>query len=98
MAGRKLILSQKAQNERRSILAYWKQRNQSNTYSKKLDGLLRKAFAGICKYPESGQLEKNGDRSKLVAGYRVVYTIHPTEIHVIAIWDPRQDPSRFDFL
>src|SRR4051812_13490591 len=63
-----------------------------STDGKKLNDLFKKAFEGISEFPESGQLLKNGDRSNLVAGYRVVYRVLPAEIHVITIWNSRQNP------
>ena len=52
MAKRKVIWSLNAQKDRKEILQYWKQRNKSAAYSKKLRKLFSKAIEQLRRIPE----------------------------------------------
>lgn len=46
---RRIVWVFQAQNDRKEILAYWKEKNKSVSYSKKLDKLFREALKLIVK-------------------------------------------------
>ena len=53
---KKVIWSLRAQNDRKNILDYWRQRNKSDSYSKKLDDRFREAVSIIKDFPQIGKL------------------------------------------
>jgi len=92
---KKIIWSDKAQNDRKEILLYWKERNKSSIYSRKLNILIIDATKAIANFPNIGKLTgyKN-TRVKIVRDYLIVYKELENEIVLIAIWDARQNPLK----
>ena len=67
---KRIIWSQRAQDDRKKILEYWIRRNKSNTYSKKLDKGFREALNLISKYPRIGkQTDDKKARIKILKDY-----------------------------
>jgi addiction module RelE/StbE family toxin len=92
---RKVIWSERALSDRREILTYWKNRNKSNRYSKKLNGLFRSAIQLIREHPQIGRPTSDKEsRIKIVKDYLLIYDITETAIHILLIWDTRQDPDK----
>ncbi len=52
---RKIIWSFKAQEDRKEILQYWKNRNKSTVYSKKLNDLFKQAIVILSNHPFIGR-------------------------------------------
>lgn len=52
---RQIVWTTKAQEDRKQILSYWKERNQSNLYSKKLNSLFKEALEFVSEYPTIGK-------------------------------------------
>jgi plasmid stabilization system protein ParE len=74
MNGKTNNLDKKAQDERKEILQYWKIHNQSTTYSRKLNSLIRKAVKLIAAYPHIGRrTDIENVRVKLVRDYLIFY-------------------------
>jgi toxin YoeB len=48
---KRLIWSPRAQNDRKEILKFWREKNKSNAYSKKLDSRFREATKIIKDFP-----------------------------------------------
>lgn len=94
MAERKVIWSVNAQNDRKEILQYWKQRNKSTTYSKKLRKLFSEAIDQIRKQPGIGSpTQVKNVRVKVVRDYLIVYKELDEQLHLLAIWDSRRNPK-----
>ena len=94
---KKIVWSAKAQNDRKEILQYWKKRNNSTTYSQKLNFLFKNAANLISKFPKIGKLTGYKDtRIKIVRDYLMVYKEYDTQISIITIWDGRQDPLKLE--
>ena len=92
-----VILSQEANVERKNILEYWKERNQSNAYSKKLDNIFRENFKLLSTYPKIGRLLGFEElRALLVKNYLIIYKETESLIQIISIWDTRQNPERLE--
>jgi plasmid stabilization system protein ParE len=92
--GKRLIWSVRAQNDRKSIFAYWNNRNGSRAYSSKLNRLLLDALSKVCEFSEAGQLaDEIAFRSIIVRDYRIYYDVGPDFILVLTIWDTRQNPD-----
>lgn len=57
---KQVVWSLRAQNDRKDILNYWRQRNKSNTYSKKLNALFKEAIQIIQIFPHIGNWQITG--------------------------------------
>ncbi|QOI98778.1 MAG: type II toxin-antitoxin system RelE/ParE family toxin [Flammeovirgaceae bacterium] len=94
---KQIIWSQRAQNDRKQILEYWRNRNKSNTYSKKLDKRFREALNIIRDYPQIGkQTDDQKARIKIVKDYFLIYEETADAIILLTIWDSRQDPEKLE--
>ena len=92
---KKIIWSAKAQNDRKEILLYWKERNKSIVFSRKLNHLFNDATNSISKFPNIGKLTGHKDtRVKIVRDYLMVYKEYDSYISIITIWDGRQNPLK----
>ena len=96
---KQIIWSLQAQEDRKQILSYWNNRNQSSTYSKKLHHLFKEAIKLVSKFPQIGrQTDLENVRIKLVKDYLVVYEEDQNNIYVLKIWDGRRNPENFNKL
>ncbi|MBX2969038.1 MAG: type II toxin-antitoxin system RelE/ParE family toxin [Cyclobacteriaceae bacterium] len=94
---KQIIWSIRAQNDRKQILEYWRNRNKSNTYSKKLDQRFREAINIIRGYSQIGkQTDDQKARIKIVKDYLLIYEETSDSIIVLTIWDSRQDPKKLE--
>lgn len=92
---KRIIWSIRAQNDRKKILQYWIIRNKSKEYSKKLFDLFQKAVEIIGHHPQIGTSTKfHSVRCKIVRDYQIFYKESGGAIHILAIWDSRQDPDK----
>lgn len=92
---KQIIWSHRAQTDRKEILKYWINRNKSNNYSKKLNGLFKEAIKLIADYPEIGKpTDDKNARIKIVRDYLIIYEINNEQIFILTIWDSRQNPER----
>ena|SRR6478736_5054890 len=92
---KQVIWSIQAQNDRKQILEYWRQRNKSNQYSKKLNNLFKEAVKLITEYPQIGRVTDDSQaRIKIVRDYLIFYEETNDQILILTIWDNRQDPER----
>lgn len=91
---KRVIWSLRAQSDRKNILEYWRQRNKSDSYGKKLDGRFREAIAIIKDFPQIGKLtDDQKARIKVVKDYLLIYEDTVDTIVVLTIWDSRQNPE-----
>jgi plasmid stabilization system protein ParE len=94
---RKVIWSLLAQSDRKNILDYWRKRNQSDAYSRKLNGLFKEAIHIIQEYPQIGKKTNlEGVRIKIVKDYLIIYELSDSFIYILTIWDSRQEPEKLD--
>ncbi len=92
---KKIVWSAKAQNDRKEILEYWKERNKSILFSRKLNQLFNDAATAISKFPKMGKPTGHKDtRVKVVRDYLMVYKEYDSNISIITIWDGRQNPLK----
>ncbi len=90
-------MSTKAQNDRKEILLYWKERNKSALYSRKLNYLFNNAAITISKFPKIGKVTGYKDtRVKIIRDYLMIYKEYDTQISIITIWDARQNPLKLE--
>ncbi len=91
---KQVVWSLRAQDDRKNILSYWRQRNKSNTYSKKLNLLFKEAVNTIRDFPKIGKLtDDRNARIKVVRDYLIIYEETETTIYIMTVWDGRQDPA-----
>lgn len=88
-----VVWSSPALYQRRAILAYWRKRNGSTEYSRKLDMRFRSALRIIARNPRVGRPSSfEGVRMKTVGDYLIFYRLEEKVVIVAALWDNRQDP------
>ncbi len=91
---KQVVWSLRAQDDRKNILSYWRQRNKSNTYSEKLNLLFKEAVNTIRDFPKIGKLtDDRNARIKVVRDYLIIYEETETTIYILTVWDGRQDPA-----
>ena len=94
---KQVIWSFRAQNDKKEILDYWRQRNKSNTYSKKLNELFKESIKIILDFPQIGKVtDDTKARIKIVRDYLIIYEETETQILILTIWDSRQDPEKLE--
>lgn len=95
MAQKKIIWTETAARQRRSILEYWLQRNQSNEYPLKLLQLSNEKANQIAANP---MLYKAADfpniRVATMGHFSLFYKITGDTIIITAFWDNRQDHKK----
>ena len=95
MAQKKIVWTETAARQRRSILEYWLQRNKSNTYPLKLLRLSNEKANQIATNPF---LYKAVDfpetRVATLGHFSLFYKIMDATIIITAFWDNRQDPGK----
>lgn len=90
---KEIIWSEQAVSDRKNILRYWSLKNQSNTYSIKLDGFFREAVQLIALYPVIGrETDMEHIRAKKLRGYFIFYRETITQIHILKIWSTVKNP------
>lgn len=95
---KKITWTFRAQQDRKEILHYWKKRNQSNTYSKKLNQLFKQAIALVSTHPKIGRsTDIENVRVKLVRNYLIFYEEAADAIFILSIWDSRRNPEKRPF-
>ena len=92
----KIIWTEKAINDKITILAYWVERNKTKTYAKKLSALLNERVELIAQYPLLGKKTEVKDiRVHVVKDFLLAYKITDKTIYIVSIFDTRQDPLKF---
>lgn len=90
---KRIVWTENAHNERKEILLYWKNHNQSTTYSKKLNEFIKKAIQLISAHPHIGRKTDVENVSvKLVRDYLLFYEETENTIIILSIWDNRRNP------
>lgn len=91
---KQIIWSLRAHKDHKEILQYWRLRNQSATYSKKLNQLFKKAVETIAKHPRIGRkTDIENVRVKLVKDYLIIYEETEKHLVILTIWDNRRNPE-----
>ena len=83
-----------AVKQRRQIIIYWTEKNQSPTYARRLIEVTAKHLKIIAKHPTAfKETEIEGVRESAMGHFSVYYKIASDQIIVMAFWDNRQDPG-----
>ena len=95
MAGRKVIWTETAAKQRRLILEYWLQRNQSATYSLKLLELSNEKAEIIAENPLIYKTSEFPNMRVAAMGhFSLFYKTTDDTVIITAFWDNRQDPKK----
>lgn len=94
---KKIIWSLQAQNDRKKILEFWIHHNKSKTYSVKLNQLFKASVKLISQHPNIGRhTDFENVRAKVVKDYLLFYEERNSAIHILTIWDNRQNPQKIE--
>ena len=94
MAKRKIVWSNRAKIRLFAILDFYIVRNNSKTYSIKLQKLISKEVNLLLKQPDLGlKTTEDTTRGLIIENYIVYYEITDDRIIIHTIWDSRQNPD-----
>ena len=95
MAQRKIIWSQRSEEELRGVLEFYNTRNGSTTYSKKLLLSVDKLVGLLPNNKHLGRLSENGGTRVVVKKeFLIFYEIFKDAIVIVSFWDNRQDIAK----
>jgi plasmid stabilization system protein ParE len=95
MAKRKIVWTQTAVAQRRHILKYWIEHNQSTTYSEKLVELFRERSRQLIERPKLGKKADFPETRVVSMGhFSIFYKVTKVNIIITSLWDNRQDPAK----
>lgn len=91
---RKIIWTALAKQSRKEILNYWKTKNGSSTYSKKLNQQFREYVLHLSKLANLGKNSGFNDIQYLIVDvYKIYYKVIANDILILLIWDGRRNPD-----
>lgn len=95
MAKRTVVWTRTADIQFAGILQFWVEKNKSNSYSKRLIGLVSDRTEQIAKKPFLYKLtDFNNIRVASIGHFSIYYKVFNDRIIVTAFWDNRQDPKK----
>jgi len=93
---RRIIWTSKADIVFTEILEFYCLRNNSKTFSRKLNKQINSIIKLLSKYPYLGIKTDYVDIRVLIKGdYKIFYEVKTLEIIIHLVWDTRQDPKKF---
>lgn len=96
MDGLTVFWTHTAKKQRDHVFNYWNTRNQSITYSKKLNLEIRERTELLKIFPEMGKRTNFKETRVIVMGhYSMLYQVQKERIIITAFWDNRDDPKKF---
>ncbi len=94
MAERRIEWSIEARNDLFRILNFYRNRNESNKYSIKLNNKIYKTLLTLSKNPNIGLKTRFESVKTFNTGdYQIIYEIYDQHILVVLIWDCRRNPN-----
>jgi toxin YoeB len=92
---KRIIWSARAKDEKTAILKFWRKKNKSNVYPKKLNRFLKDAVKGLAESPIPRKKTDYGDAYvKIVRDYLIIFEEDNSTIYILSVWDTRQDPTK----
>lgn len=86
-----------AKADRINILDYFRKRNSSTSYSKKLNKVFIAEIDNIRKHPNLGRKSNSANvRVKVSGNYYIIYMIGDETIYILRLWDTRQNPIKLN--
>jgi ribosomal protein L33 len=100
MAELKVFWTQTAIIQRNRVFEYWNQRNDSTSYSKKLNSSIAERISLLKTNPELGKKTEFKDTRVISLGhYSILYKKSDSKLIITGFWDNRQNPKKlFKFL
>lgn len=94
----KIIWTEIAQEDRKSIFEHWNEINGNRKYSNRLNTQINKKLNLLSHFPEIGS-NSNYYKTKFISlnPYLIFYKIQQNEIVVLRIWDGRRNPISLKF-
>ena len=94
MAKRAVIWTETARKEFRKTLAFYRKRNGSSQYSKKLSGEIKDTLRILSGQPYAGKLTDVLEvRIAIKQVYEIYYKLEDHRLVVLLVWDTRRDPN-----
>jgi plasmid stabilization system protein ParE len=94
MAKRSVIWTPRAEAELKEVLQFYRDRNESTTYSVRLLDDVEKLTGLVSRFPYLGRITTNGVTRVVVKGkYLLFYEVYSNAIAVMSFWDNRRDPK-----
>ncbi|WP_420321249.1 type II toxin-antitoxin system RelE/ParE family toxin [Flagellimonas sp.] len=91
---KRIVWTSRADTVFTKILEYYCQRNQSKTYSRKLNKEIHQIIKLIAKYPLLGmKTDIDSIRVLIKKQHKIFYEVKANEIVVHLVWDTRQNPK-----
>lgn len=95
---KRIIWSKIALENKFQILYYWKNRNKSNVYSRKLNCLFKDTAKLLLEFPALGRETDNPQvKNIIVRDYLMFYKETKDSIIILHIWDGRQNPDKLKY-
>jgi hypothetical protein len=95
MALLKIFWTSTALKQRNFIFGYWNERNKSNSYSQKLNLIIKERTELLKSNPNLGiKTEVKGTRAISIGHFSIFYKKIDSNIFITAFWDNRQDPEK----
>ena len=95
MAKREIVWTETAAKQRRFILEYWNENNNSTDYSEKLIVEIRRRLDTLVQFPESGRKTDFPNTFVTSLGhYSIFYQLQKMKLIITGFWDNRQDPIK----
>ena len=95
MAKRQIVWTLTAANQRRHILEYWIEHNQSTAYSEKLIEIFRERAQQLIENPKLGK-KADFPKTRVISlgHFSIFYKVTKDRIIITSLWDNRQDPKK----
>ncbi len=91
---KRITWTHRAHRDRKEIFLYWKNRNQSSAYCRKLNLLIKKAIDLVAAHPNIGRkTDIVNVRVKIVRDYLIFYEITEEQVFILSIWDSKRNPE-----
>jgi plasmid stabilization system protein ParE len=95
MATRRVIWTEIAVKQRRSILNYWAKRNGNKIYATKIIQITNTFLSEIVLKPDLFRtIDLVNVRCASMGNFSIYYKLTATNIIVLAFWDNRQNPEK----
>ena len=94
----RIVWTNSAKLQLKTIFEYFNFRNKSKLYSLKLNTLIQTELKKLLQQPNIGKKTNFINvRGLLVENHCVFYEINETNIIILSVWDTRQDPKRLKY-
>jgi len=91
----KVFWTSTAKRQRDHVFEYWNERNNSTSYSKKLNLTIKERIIILKSHSDIGkQTEFENTRSINMGHYSIFYKREGKNIFITGFWDNRQDPIK----